>query len=197
MKKQESGNQDQNRSVDLAAERLAALFIEQARYNRSHKSETVSKTHTYIEQIKLNLRYSWVPVLVEKDLEYYFPMDISTTMKKEYKTPAIYRWNIFKSNPDDGKRLYIGEAATLCPQRLQGYLKPGPTQWTNKRLNDLFQALLKEELKIKLEILKLEYSTIGKTPITQSDLVNKHIRKYIESLLVAHYSGKGYELLNL
>src|SRR5690606_26809372 len=56
---------DNDNYVDLAAERLAELFIEQAKYNRSSKKAKNPTLGQYIEQIKLQLRYFWEPVLVD------------------------------------------------------------------------------------------------------------------------------------
>ena len=60
--KSNSNKDNSDNYVDLAAERLAELFIEQAMYNRSHKGVKGPSVSQYIEQIKLSLRYSWDPV---------------------------------------------------------------------------------------------------------------------------------------
>lgn len=196
MKKSKDSKKD-DELVDLAAEQLAELFIEQARqkYNKVNK-QTVNED-TYIEQIKINLRYSWEPVLVENNKEYYFPMKVSAHMRKNYNKPAIYRWNIFEEHPDDKKQLYIGETVKFCPRRLRGYLNPGPTQYTNIRMNELFHKLTDEGLKVRLEILNLQNSSMGKIPIVEEDLSDKYVRHYIEHILIVHYQNKGYDLLNL
>lgn len=186
-----------NAYVDLAAERLAELFIEQAKYNRSHKDSKSPQIPQHIEQIKLHLRYSWDPVLVDGTNEYHYPMAVSRLMKQKYNKPVIYKWNVYKHSPNDQKCVYIGEAAILCPSRIQGYLTPGPTQFTNIRLKKLFQEYLDQKLQIGLEVLNLQYSTLGKTPIVPEDLSNKYTRRYVEAILITLYSNKGYTLLNL
>lgn len=188
---------DNNNYVDLAAERLAELFIEQAMYNRSHKGVKEPSVSQYIEQIKLTLRYSWDPVLIDETNEYHFPMAISNLMKQHYNKPAIYKWNVYKHSPDDQKRFYIGEAAILCPSRIQGYLSPGPSQQTNIRMKKMFSEFINQGLKIRLEALNLQHSTLGKIPLLPKDLSSKHTRRYIEALLITHYHSKGYTLLNL
>ncbi|MDP2638249.1 MAG: hypothetical protein Q8P26_04275 [Candidatus Levybacteria bacterium] len=197
MNKKSSTNKDTDKYVDLAAERLAELFIEQAKYNRQYKNKDDSQIQPYIEQIKLHLSYSWEPVLFDKDQEYHYPMKISLFMKEHYRLPAIYRWDIYKQLPEDNKKIYIGEAAILCPRRIQGYLTPGPSQETNKRLKDMFDGFIKDGFKIRLSILKLQYSKLGKVPITINELSDKFTRRYIEAILIVNYSDKGYTLLNL
>lgn len=192
-----NSSKSDNNYVDLAAERLAELFVEQAKYNRAHKGVKKPPVSQYIEQIKLALRYSWDPVFVDGTNEYHYPMAISKLMKQQYKKPAIYKWNIYKHSPDDQKRIYIGEAAILCPSRIQGYLTPGPSQHTNIRMKTMFSEFINQGLKIRLEVLNLQHSTLGKTPILPEDLSNKHTRRYIEAILITHYQNRGYTLLNL
>ena len=91
-------------------------------------------------------------------------------MKKNYRKPAIYRWNVFKEIPNDEKIIYVGEAQELCPQRIKGYLNPGPSQQTNKRIKKKFQTYLDKGFKIRLEMLqfdniKIEDFTFIKTPL--------------------------------
>ncbi len=93
-----------NAYVDLAAERLAGLFIEQAKYNRSHKDSKSPQIPQHIEQIKLHLRYSWDPVLVDGTNEYHYPMAVSRLMKQKYNKPVIYKWNVYKHSPNDQRR---------------------------------------------------------------------------------------------
>lgn len=188
---------DNDNYVDLAAERLAELFIEQAKYNRSQKGSVNPQQTQYIEQIKLHLRYSWDPVLIDEANEYHYPIAISKPMRQQYKKPAVYKWNVYKHSPDDLKRIYIGEAAILCPTRVHGYLKPGPSQHTNIRMKNMFSEYINQGLKIRLEVLNLQHSTIGKVPVTQEDLANKYVRHYIEAIMITHYQDKDYTLLNL
>lgn len=197
MSKAGENNKTIDEHVDLAAERLAELFIEQAKYNRSHKGSVNPQQTQYIEQIKLHLRYSWDLVFRDETNEYHYPMAVSPSMKKQFKKPGIYKWNIYKDSPDDQKKIYIGEAAILCPSRIQGYLTPGSSQRTNIRIKNLFCELINQGLKIRLEVLNLQHSTIGKTPVTKEDLANKYVRRYIEAIMITHYQDKNYTLLNL
>lgn len=190
-------NKEDQAKIDLAAEQLARLFIEQAKYNRQHKKKDDSPLGTYIEKIKLDLCFFWEPVLVEENQQYHYPMPISLYMKEHYNFSSIYRWDIYEQLPEDKKQIYIGEAEILCPRRIQGYLTPGPSQQTNKRLKEMLQGFLKDGLKIRLEVLRLQRSFIGKIPLVPSELSSKYVRHCIEALLITNYQNKGYTLLNL
>ncbi len=192
-----SSRKNNDKDIDLFAEQLAGVFVEQAKYNRLHKSKNESPLRIYTERIKIDLGFKWEPVLVSEDQEYHFPMTISRYMKEHYSCSAIYRWDIYEQMPEDKKQIYIGEAQVLCPQRLQGYLAPGPSQQTNKRMKERFQSLLKDGLKIRLEVLRLDGSFLGKIPLTASELSNKYVRHWIEAILITNYTNKGYSLLNL
>ena len=63
-----------------------------------------------MNQLKFDLNYKWVSVLREEGNYYLFPQKISQFMKDNYRSPQIYRWNIFKNNLNDEKIVYIGEA---------------------------------------------------------------------------------------
>lgn len=190
-------NNDNDKKVDLFVEQLAGIFVEQAKYNRLHKKKDESPLRVYTERIKLDLSYKWEPVLVKEDEEYHYPMPISPYMKEHYRCSSIYRWDVYEQMPEDKKQIYIGEAQILCPQRIQGYLTPGPSQQTNKRMKEKFHGFLKDGLKIRLEILRLQRSFIGKIPLVPSELSNKFVRHCIEALLITNYANKGYILLNL
>lgn len=197
MNKISSEKKNVDKYADLAAEQLARVFIEQAKYNRQHKKKDDSPLNTYTEKIKLDLSYAWEPVLVKEGQEYHYSMPISRYMKEHYSCSAIYRWDIYEQIPEDKKQIYIGEAQILCPQRIQGYLTPGPSQQTNRRIKEKFQRFLKDGLKIRLEVLRLQRSFIGKIPLVPSELSNKFVRHCIEALLITNYQNKGYTLLNL
>ena len=147
--------------------------------------------------IKVEFAYQWKPVLIEVDKEYYFPKRITQFMRKTYNHPAIYRWNIFRNEPDDEKLIYIGEAQELCPQRINGYLNPGPSQQTNKRIKEKLQGYLDKGFKIGLEILRFDNIKIENFALTNNDLNDKHVRRFVEELMVIIYKQKGFQILNL
>lgn len=49
---------------------------------------------------KVEFTYQWDPILIGVGEEYRFPGKITQFMRKTYKHPAIYRWNIFRNDPD-------------------------------------------------------------------------------------------------
>lgn len=59
--------------IDLAAEQLAGIFIEQAKYNRLHKKKDESFKQISHEKINLDLYYKWEPVLFGENQEYHYP----------------------------------------------------------------------------------------------------------------------------
>lgn len=147
--------------------------------------------------IKVEFTYQWEPMLREEGKEYHFPERITAFMRGRYKHPAIYRWNIFRNEPEDEKLIYIGEAQELCPQRLNGYLNPGPSQQTNQRIKKEFQEYLDNGFKIGLEILRFDNITIGNFALTNTNLNDKHARRFIEELMIIIYKQKEFQILNL
>ena len=149
-----------------------------------------------MNQLKFNLNYKWVSVLREEGDYYVFPQKISQFMKDNYRSPQIYRWNIFKNNLNDEKIVYIGEAQIFCPTRLQGYIKPGPSQYTNIRMNKEFEEFIKKGYSVALEILDFEQLTLNELKITKKELHNKFLRKFVENLMLFLSRHEGYHLLN-
>jgi len=150
-----------------------------------------------MHNIKVKFTYQWIPILKEEGEEYYFPERITLFMRSNYKQPAIYRWNIFRNNSEDEKLIYIGEAQELCPRRIYSYLNPGPSQQTNKRIKEMFQCYLNERLKIRLEMLQFDKIKIENFTFINSNLKDKHVRRFLEELMVIKYRRKGFQILNL
>jgi hypothetical protein len=117
-------------------------------------------------------------------------------MKRKYCSPAIYRWNIFSLTPNDMQHIYIGECKKLVPDRLNGFLKPGPSQATNKRINNALSEEVSKRKTATMEILRFDEIRIGNNTFITSDLESKFIRLFIENLLIVHYQKLGYLLLN-
>ena len=146
-----------------------------------------------MENILINFDYSWENVINTNGKIYYFP-DNTKLIPKIYATSAIYKWEINKD--DIVNCIYIGETQKLFPDRINGYLKPGPTQKTNIYINNLFQEYLKEKCFIELKILKIENNNSIGIKISNDEFSNKYIRKSIENLLIAKYKNEGIKLLN-
>lgn len=148
-----------------------------------------------INKIVTTITYSWDSVFEEEGKPYRFPRKMTQYMKSRYNHPAIYQWRI--CNKAGRNKYYIGEAKQLCPQRINGYLSPGPLQKTNIRLNTFFHSCLENYIEIYLELLMIDSLLINEFQITQKDLEKAHLRKYVESLVIAHYMNKELEVLNL
>ncbi len=150
-----------------------------------------------MNELGIDLSYQQEVVLSDAKKEYLFPKQITQFMKDRYKHPAVYRWDIYRNRPEDQKLIYIGEAQQLCPQRINGYLNPGPSQQTNKRIKDKFQSYLDQGLKIGLEIFHFDRIIVGDFSFTRSDIGDKHLRRFLEELLIIYYRRKGFTILNL
>ena len=142
------------------------------------------------------ISFDWIPVLREEDEIYFFPNPLTSFMKLLYKSPAIYRWNVYKDNQTDEKVIYVGEGQQLIPNRINGYLKPGLKQMTNKRLNTCFCEYIQNDYKVSLEIIRFDEISIGDLSFNQSDLNNKYFRRFLEYMLITYYQQKDYNLLN-
>jgi hypothetical protein len=114
-----------------------------------------------------------------------------------YRGPAVYRWNIYDERPTDKQLIYIGQTQELCPARIRGYLKPGPSQKTNQRLMSEFNEYLAQGFKVRLEVLRFGEIIIGDLTLTPDDVHEGHVREFIEGLLIAYYKRMGFILLNL
>lgn len=140
------------------------------------------------------IEYTWNSILSDGSKPYMFPHDITAFMKSTYRIPTIYRWVM--QNTDGNIFYYIGETEELCPRRLNQYLKPGPTQQTNQRLNEKFQEMAHLGYTITLDILTFKSFTLNSTEITLKSLHNSNLRKMIEHLIIYHYQSVGISLLN-
>lgn len=153
-----------------------------------------------METIKIELNFEWDLVYKSPNEFYSFPDKISPYLVENYKRPFIYRWNIFREEPHDLKKIYIGEAINLI-RRIKNYIKPGPRQQTSKRINKLLNEFLNQNLKIRLEVLKINYFNFNNLIIIKNNdpeyLKEKYVRRLIEEIMINYYKQKGYKLLNL
>ena len=150
-----------------------------------------------MHELQIKLTYEWKPVYLREGVEYLFPMAISPFMRAKYKTPAVFKWDIFQKNPGDRKLVYIGEAQELCPKRLYGYLNPGASQLANKKVNTDFRGYLKENLKIGLEICHIREIQLGQDVLDMSSLSDKHLRRLVSEALMVDYVKKGFTVIDL
>lgn len=146
--------------------------------------------------LQLEISFDWVPILRNEDEIYLFPNSLTSFMTRLYKSPAIYRWNVYKVTPTDERIIYIGEGQQLIPSRIKGYLNPGPSQMTNKRLNSRFHEYIQSGHKVLLETIRFDKISLEDLSFRQGDLANKHFRRFLEHMLIVYYQQQGYTMLN-
>jgi len=132
--------------------------------------------------------------MLSENERYLFPQEISKFMRDTYKHPAIYKWAI--ENDRKIESIYIGEAEKLCPRRIRGYLKPGPTQMTNIRLNSIFTDSLKNDKTVSLYYMMFSTFTINDKEISIDELKDKYIRRLLENLLIIEEKKQDVNILN-
>jgi hypothetical protein len=146
--------------------------------------------------IEMELVFDWIPVPIEDGTEYHFPQSITALMRQQYRAPAIYRWHVYQNQPGDLRIAYIGETHRLCPDRINGYLFPGPSQMTNLRLNAEFKSHASAGRRIRLEVLTMETLRVDNIRMTVGDLADADVRRTVEKVLTIHYWTQGWTLLN-
>jgi hypothetical protein len=150
-----------------------------------------------LSNLKMELEYVWQPAYLREKVEYLFPLDISPYMRNRYKGPAVFRWEVFQKEPGDKKLVYVGEAQELCPKRLYGYLNPGPTQQSNRKVNTDFRNYLKEKLNIRLDVLDLRELNIPGLTAGPNSLQDKYIRRLLVNALILEHRQQGYNVIDL
>ena len=150
-----------------------------------------------MNQIQIGFSYEWQAVFSRERVEYLFPMAITPFMRTRYQVPAIFRWDIYQRTPEDKKLVYIGDAQELCPKRLYGYLNPGPTQQTNKRVNTEFRGYLKEKLNIKLDICNIHELTFEGSMLENKALDDRYVRRLIVDAMIIEHKKRGFTVLDL
>ena len=140
------------------------------------------------------ISYQWSPVNSAENIPYTYPGAITDYMKFKYKSPALYRWVIKKS--DRTHIYYLGETDGPVTRRIYQYLNPEKSQKTNQRLHDLFYLEIKEKSTIHLDYLTFSPFTINNIHISQTSLSDPHIRRILEELFTVLSQKKGEMLLN-
>jgi hypothetical protein len=146
-------------------------------------------------QTEIKVRWEWISVEGSPGVPYAFPEPISRHFRTNCNGPAIYRWRVLSESTSDPEKLYIGETE-LLPRRVCGYLNPGPSQLTNRRLKALFEQGAREGRKVVLERLAFEPFEVDGLTISQSSLSNKAVRRFLEGLFALRCSQSDCEMLN-
>ena len=141
-------------------------------------------------EIQLKLDYEWEHVESEKGKPYVFPQEL-TDFFKHRSHPAVYQWRVHKR---DDLWVYVGETESLA-RRVQGYLKPGPSQTTNIRIKKSFENFLERGYEISLDTMRIKSLSIdGK--LIENALDKMDTRRAIENILTFKYGDSGIKLLN-
>ena len=150
-----------------------------------------------MNQLQIELTYEWETVLLRENVEYLFPMAVSPFMRTRYKEPAVFKWEIYQKTAGDKKLVYIGEAPELCPRRIYSYIHPGATQLANKKINAEFNAYLKENLKIKLDICRIQDMSFGAALLDMKAFADKHFRRLVVEAMIIEHQKRGYTVADL
>jgi hypothetical protein len=129
----------------------------------------------------LEISFRWLAVQGLIDVPYSFPQEISRYLRQHFQGPAIYRWHVQR----EGKpAVYIGETENLA-RRLSHYLKPGPSQPTNRRIRDLLDQEHSLGSVISFNTLAFDPFSINGYQYSIGDLGSKEVRCCIENLLLS------------
>ncbi len=189
----------QGQREGAGVERLATLLQRQpgAVSSRLNKLQFAAERKSHGIADGSGVVLHWEVVLGASGEPYMFPNAPTAFMKRLYRGPTIYRWLLESEGGDQAPLVYLGETVRLCPDRLTGYLNPGPTQLTNIRLNRLLHECVTHGGRATLQILKLTGPLLSDLSLNNADLHRQDVRRSLESLLVTIYRSRGVNLLNL
>jgi hypothetical protein len=140
-----------------------------------------------------DIDYQWNPVESEEGVPFVWGSRISAYMKENYSNPGVYRWSIWK-----GKRpgaVYIGEAEKVA-RRIGQYLSPGSRDSTDHRIHDSLEKQFQKGLKIQLEILLIENTSLNSIRIANENLNDTFLRRLIENFVIADTDTTQCALMN-
>lgn len=150
-----------------------------------------------MDHLNFSFSWEWQPVLLRDKVEYLFPLGITPYMRSKYRTPAVFRWNIYNKTPGDKKMVFLGEAQELCPRRLYGYLNPGPGQQSNQKINTQFRSYIRDGMRISLDICSVKDITF-EDPVQAADPLNsRSMRRLILATMIVEHEKKGFTVLDL
>jgi hypothetical protein len=131
----------------------------------------------------VDFKFRWADVQIATGYNYRFSNPLSAFMKEQCCFPAVYRWHVWA--PTVGpSALYVGETDNLA-RRIQQYLSPGPRQATNLRLKAYFDEATEKGELVELQTLQFEALQINKLKVSMDALGDAHIRRLLESLILA------------
>ncbi|WP_147292637.1 hypothetical protein [Undibacter mobilis] len=120
-------------------------------------------------------------------------MDLKGKLRFPVATGSqVYRISIVRA--DGVRSRYVGETRDF-EVRFRGYRNPGPTQWTNLRINKLCLDVLRDFGRIEIEVIDDAWLEINGIE-GQAFFDSKYVRRLIESLIVATSNAADVEVLN-
>lgn len=157
----------------------------------------------------LDIDYAWEPVMSSPGAEYAYPDAVTKYIEEKYSKAAVYRWGFFRARRDSSPEItqspyaaYVGETENLA-RRLRGYLNPGPSQTTNKRMKAYLDQELKPGTRIELSMLRFEAFHIiidransDSRLVAEFGLGNSYIRKMMENFALIVHDPVHCEILN-
>jgi len=141
----------------------------------------------------IDIRYQWI-VVEAKGVPFQLSREAVAPVACIQPKPAIYRWNFLKKGTS--VKAYIGETEDLR-RRVRGYLNPGPSQETNKRINAEFRKAIQSGLTVQLETLSVEPIRINRVHVNTDHLWDLFLRKMLENFVLADFDAVNCELLSL
>ncbi len=140
-----------------------------------------------------DIHYQWISVESDQGIPFQLSGEVAPSLVFLQEKPAIYRWLFLKDGVP--RKAYIGKTENLR-RRIRGYLNPGPSQGTNKRINREFKRALEMGLTVNLEVLRVEPVRINRVWINTDHLFDPFVRKMLESFILADFDVTNCELLN-
>ena len=140
-----------------------------------------------------DIRYQWNLVETERGVPFAWGGKVSAYMKDYYSNPGVYRWSIWK-----GKQLravYIGEAERVA-RRIGQYLSPGSRDSTNRRIHDSLKKQFQGGLKVQLEVLFIEHTSLNSIRVANENLSDTFLRRMIENLVITDTDTTQCALMN-
>lgn len=152
------------------------------------------KLETAPAGVSLCIACEWRPVLGEGGEFHEYPRPLPRGHHCA-RLAAVYRWNVFDTQPGDLMICYVGEAQRLG-RRVAHYVNPGPTQETNLRLSRVFREHIEDGHHIGLDLLIITEGSIDGRDLQMADLADGHLRRAVEQIVTWQHLRDGWTLLN-
>jgi len=140
-----------------------------------------------------DIRYCWNLVESEKGVPFEWGGRVSAYMKSNYSRPGVYRWSIWKEKQLGAA--YIGESEQVV-RRIGQYLNPGSRDSTDRRLHDSLEKQFQKGLKVQLEFLFIEPTSLNSIRIANENLSDTFLRRMIENLIISDIDTTQCALMN-